>query len=130
LEGLSINKKFGRTARDSRDAHRTLKKGVDLRMVFARKESRKLSKDLTFQYNKSLYCIQTKTPNRMKHATVNIFCEKEEVIEVNYKGNKLAYKKWSEVSDERPQVYDAKEIATIPEINVRKKKPGKHHPWR
>ncbi|MBS0628582.1 MAG: ISNCY family transposase [Verrucomicrobia bacterium] len=125
-----LNKKFGVAPAIAKDAHRPLRLKDDLKKIFARKDTRKLSKDLTFQHNGILYLIETKTPNRMRHATVIISWLEEGVTEVQCNGVKLKYKKWAEKVYEQPKVLDRKEVATG-ELGYQKKmKPGKHHPWK
>ena len=125
-----INIKFGKEPSNPEDAHRLLRKELDLKKIFARKETRKLSKDLTFQYKGILYMIQTKTPNRLKHATVDVLSTQEEPIEVYYNGNKLSYKKWAETLYEKPKILDSKEIASNNWLNKNQIRPKKYHPWR
>lgn len=106
-----LNRRFGKEPANSEDAHRPLRPQDDLKRIFARKDTRKLSKDLTFQHRGVLYLIETKSPNRLKHATVNVLWREQEPIEVFYNETKLEYKKWAEVVDERPDIRDSKEIA-------------------
>ena len=67
-----INEKFGKKAASPEDAHRGLRIRDNLERVFARKETRKLSKNLTFQYKGTLYMLQTKTPHRLRYATIDV----------------------------------------------------------
>lgn len=125
-----MNLRFGIEAANPEDAHRPLRKRDDLDRIFARREARKLSKNLTFQHRGILYLIQTKTPNRLKHATVEVVCRGEE-IEVEYEGKKLSYKKWEEKAYEQPKILDSKQVElVIGKSNGGRKKPGKYHPWR
>ena len=128
LEG--INKKFGVAPANPKDAHRPLRAKDDLKKIFARKDKRKLSKDLTFQHNGILYLIETKTPNRLKHATIVVSWLQEGITEVQYDGVKLKYRKWTETVYQQPKVLDRKEVATIDLSHRKKMKPGKHHPWK
>lgn len=125
-----MNQRFGKEACNSEDAHRALRQKDDLKRIFARKDERTLSKNLTFQHQGTLYLIQTKSPNRMRHARVEVIWQEGEPIEVEYKGVKLKYKKWEEKSYERPEVLDSKEIAVASWTSRKTSKPGKHHPWR
>ena len=125
-----INLKFGKEAVNPKDAHRPLRAQDDLKKLFARKDKRKLSKDLTFQYKGTLYLIQTKTPNRLRHATVNILSTKKEPIKVYYNEKRLDYKKWSETVYEQPKILDSKEIAAYSWVSKKRIKPGRYHPWR
>lgn len=125
-----INKRFGVAPSDPKDAHRPLRAKDDLRKIFARKDKRKLSKDLSFQHNSILYLIETKTPNRLRHAMITVLSIQGEVIEVQYNGTKLRYKKWIERVSEQPEVIDRK-VIVAKDLGYRKNiKPGKHHPWR
>jgi len=125
-----INRRFGKEPANSEDAHRTLRQKDDLERIFARKETRKLSKNLTFQYKGTLYMLETKTPNRLKGATLDIICKEGKPIELEYKGKNLKYKKWSETTYEQPKVLDYKEIALNQWKNTTKVTPKRHHPWR
>jgi hypothetical protein len=125
-----LNDRFGKEAMDPQDAHRPMRVQDDLKRIFARKDQRKLSKDLTFQHQGIVYLIQTKTPNRMRHASVNVFWRKGEPIEVEYNGLRLEYKKWSEATYERPRILDSKEIGALGWIAKKPIKPKSNHPWR
>lgn len=123
------NRRFKKTAANPEDAHRAMRKQDDLERIFARREKRKLSKDLTFQHRGILYLIETKTPNRMRHTFVDIMWKDNEPIKVEYDGRKLKYKIWEEKMYEQPLVLDAKEIGGV-WANRKQAKPSKHHPWR
>lgn len=126
------NKQFGKEAASPENAHRPLRAEDDLKRIFARKDKRKLSKDLTFQHHGILYMVETKTPNRLKHATIEVLWREEGQIEISHNGLKLNFKKWSETIDERPKIMDAKEIEMQGALWVNKKsyKSGRYHPWR
>ena len=126
------NKRFGRDPANPEDAHRPLRKQDDLRKIFSRKDQRKLSKDLTFQYQGTLYMVNTDTPNRLKYASIDILERENEDIEIEYKGKKLKYRKWSETIYERPLIASSKDIESIGIGWANKKpvRPSKHHPWR
>lgn len=127
-----LDRRFGQEAASRENAHRPLRARDDLKRIFARKERRKLSKDLTFQHRGTLYMVETKTPNRLRHADVEILWRGEEEIEVEYNGVKLKYKKWAEKEDKRPVVLNAKELEAKAAVWINKKmtKPKKTHPWR
>lgn len=65
----------------------------------------------------------------MRHAYVEVLWKEGEAIEVEYKGTKLEYKKWSETVYERPKVLDSKEIA-LPNMARQKGQHINKHPWR
>jgi len=125
-----FNNRFGVNPANPEDAHRPLSSHENLKRIFSKQETRVLSKDLTFQYRGILYMINTKTPNRLKHACVAVIHEKNEPMRIEYKGVELQYKKWSETTYERPQVCDSKEME-VARLGIKKPaKPAKYHPWR
>lgn len=68
----NLNAKFGVAPANSENAHRVLRGQDDLKRIFARRDTRKLSKDLTFQHQGTLYLIQGATPNRLRYAQVDV----------------------------------------------------------
>jgi hypothetical protein len=127
---VGINRRFGKTAASQEDAHRPLRGQDNLKRMFARRVTRKLSKDLTFQHRGTLYLVQTTSPNRLRHATVEVRWTKDDPITVEYKGVVLAYKKWSETGYEQPVVMNCKEIELAQWTQRRPNKPGRYHPWK
>ena len=125
-----LNRRFAVDAAEREDAHRALRSSDNLDIIFARREERKLSKNLTFQYEGVLYLINTKTPNRLKHATVDIVHINGEPIQVRHGENVLAYKAWQDVNDERAVILSRKEIAVGALPPRKRRTPAKHHPWR
>src|SRR5271155_1341004 len=123
------NKCFRKEAANLENAHRAMRKEDDLERIFARKDKRKLSKDLTFQHHGILYLIETKTPNRLRHASVDVLWTDNQPIKVEYDGKKLKCKVWEERIYEQPLVLDSKEIGTS-WVNRKPIKPSRHHPWR
>ena len=123
------NERFRKTAANPEDAHREMRKEDDLERLFARKDTRKLSKDLTFQHHGILYLIESKTPNRMRHAFIDVLWKDNQPIKVEYGGKPLKYKVWKETVYEQPPVLNAKEIGAVLAIQ-RPMKPSKYHPWR
>lgn len=125
-----LNQRFGKEAVNSEDAHRPLRVQDDVERIFMRKDKRKLSKNLTFQHKGVLYLVETKNPNRLKHATVEVHWRDDIATEVLYNGNQLQYKKWEEQPYERPTILDAKGIEVAGWINKKARKPSIHHPWK
>ncbi len=125
-----INRRFGREAANPEDAHRPLRKQDDLKRIFLRRDKRKLSNNLTFQHKGVLYLVQTKSPNRLKHATVEVLWTEGGSIKIEYNGTELEFKKWSETVYEQPKILDTKEIMSETWVTKKKPKPSKHHPWR
>jgi len=53
------NRRFGREPRSSHDAHRPLRDDEDLDLIFTWQEQRKLSKNLTFNYKRVTYLVES-----------------------------------------------------------------------
>jgi transposase InsO family protein len=123
------NKRFRKEAVNLEDAHRAMRQKDDLERIFARKDKRKLSKDLTFQHHGILYLIETKTPNRLRYASVDVLWKDDQPITVEYEGKNLKYKVYEERIYEQPRVLDSKEIG-VAWVSKKPMKPSRHHPWR
>lgn len=123
------NERFRKEARDPEDAHRSMRKGDDLERIFARRCIRKLSKNLSFQYEGKAYQLQLQNPNRFRSMYVNILERPGKPILIESGGEELPYTKWEEAFAGKPKVLDSKELeAYWPKKH--EQKPGKYHPWR
>lgn len=125
-----LNERFGKEAFSSEDAHRPMRGQDDLLEIFAQKDKRKLSKNLTFQHKGILYLVETKSPNRLKYATVEVFCGDGIATEVRHNGKQLQYKKWEEKLYEKPMVVDVKGLEATNWISRKTSRPSANHPWR
>jgi len=123
------NKRFRKEPTNPENAHRAMRQKDDLERIFARKDNRKLSKDLTFQHHGILYLIETKTPNRLRYASVDVLWMDNQPIKVEYNGKQLKYKVFEERVYEQPRVLDSKEIG-VAWVCKKPRKPAKYHPWR
>lgn len=123
------NKRFRKQPTNPENAHRAMRQKDELERIFARKDKRKLSKDLTFQHHGILYLIETKTPNRLRYASVDVLWMDNQPIQVECNGKQLKYKVFGERVYEQPAVLDAKEIG-VGWVNKKPRKPAKYHPWR
>ncbi len=56
------NEKFGKEPRSEEDAHRPMREQDDLERIFARRSTRKISKDLSFHYEWNILSNTTKLP--------------------------------------------------------------------
>ena len=74
--------------------------------------------------------LQTKSPNRLRYAMVDILDTEGKAIKVEYKGKDLEYKKWNEIVYEQPKILDSKAIAGNSWVAKRNSTPRRSHPWR
>ena len=121
------NARFAAQPRSSHDMHRALLSTEDLERIFTLQEQRILSKNLTLQYKKVIYQIQTSRPSyAMRNAPVTV-CERENnQIEILYKGHPLDYTIFQ-------KQHRQADIVSSKSINNKLKKlhkPAKDHPWR
>lgn len=122
------NEKFGKEARSEEDAHRPIRENVDLERIFARKATRKLSKNLSFQYEGNFYQIEPITKNRHRAMHVDILARPGKPVLVQHGGQEVPYIRW-ESQEHKPRILDSKELEAYWPTKE-KRRPGKHHPWK
>lgn len=85
---IEHNKRFAKSPKDPLDAFREVPKGVTLDKVFCEKYERKVSKELSLQWQNKIYQIKDKSSqNRLRGKTATIFEVSEQVyIEIEGKG--------------------------------------------
>jgi transposase len=122
-----FNARFAVQPRSSQDAHRPILPSEDLDLIFTRQEQRTLSKNLTLQYNKVVYQIQTSRPTyALRKAPVTVCEDPNGAIAILYKGHPLDYTVFHK-QQRQAEVVDSKAIET----KLKKPhKPAKDHPWR
>lgn len=121
------NDRFAVQPKSSHNMHRSLMPNEDLTQIFTLQEQRTLSKNLTLQYKKVVYQIQTSRPSyAMRKAQVTV-CENDQgVVEILYKGQPLEYTIFQKQC-RQAEVVPSK---AIDEKLKKPHKPGKNHPWR
>src|SRR5512141_2938466 len=89
---MDFNQRFTVEARSSVDAHRPLTGKEDLARILTWQETRTLSKNLTLQFQKTVYQIQTDRPSyALRNAQVTVCVNAQEEITILYNGNALPY---------------------------------------
>ncbi len=80
-----FNQRFAVVPADPRDAHRPLLPTDVLDRIFTRQDTRTLSKNLTLQYNKVVYQIQTARPGyALRNARVTVYEQADGEIAIRY----------------------------------------------
>ena len=121
------NARFAEQPRSSHDMHRSLLPNEDLERVFTLQEQRILSKNLTLQYKKVVYQIQTSRPSyAMRKAPVTVCENDQDQIDILYKGQPLDYTIYQE-QHRQAEVVSSK---SIDDRLKKPHKPAKDHPWR
>jgi transposase/uncharacterized protein YifE (UPF0438 family) len=128
---VDLNRRFAVQARSSHDAHRPLLFSEDeLNIIFSHKETRVLSKNLTIQYNRVIYQIQTTRPTyALRHAKVTVCENAQGAISILYKGRPLDYTIFHK-QQRQAEVVMSKEIDTYLKKSKKPHKPAADHPWR
>jgi len=128
---LDFNRRFAVQPRSNHDAHRPLLFSDDeLNIIFSLKETRVLSKNLTLQYNKVIYQIQTTRPTyALRHTRVTVCENAQGDIKFLYKGRFLDYTVFHK-QQRQAQVVMSKEVDTHLKKSKEPHKPAPDHPWR
>ena len=125
-----FNQRFGEAPRSSVDAHRPLTTKEDLPRILTWQETRTLSKNLTLQFQKTVYQIQTERPSyALRNARVTVCVNAQEQITILYNSNSLPYTIYHQQA-KQAQVIPAKQLdLTLQKPRV-PTKPAPDHPWR
>jgi hypothetical protein len=87
-----FNQRFAVEPRNSVDAHRTLTTKDDLATILTWQEVRTISKNLTVQFEKVVYQIQTDRPSyALRNAGVTVCVNAQQQVAILYKGKSLPY---------------------------------------
>jgi transposase len=131
-----LKRRFAVQPREPQDAHRPLRVSDDLTRILALRERRTLSKNLTLNYNRTVYQIHTPRPAyALRHAKVEVRQRWDGTLQILYKGRPLEYAVYREPPRQAELIpskalnaaLDARRTAS------RRRKahvPAADHPWR
>jgi len=122
-----FNRRFAVQPRSDLDAHQPLNDQDKLDQILTWQETRTLSKNLTLQFRKVVYQIQSKRPSyALRHAVVTVCLDAQENLVILYKGKPLDYTVFHRQA-KQSEIVDPKQLNAA----VRKPhKPAPDHPWR
>jgi len=131
------NRRFAIAPQSSVDAHRpVLHSTEELALILSIHHTRKLSKNLTFQFKSREYQLQNLGKGyRLRGAQVTICEDFNDSVAVMYKGHLLDYRILAQgeplvpINDEK-LVHSTVEQAKLQQISNPKWKPPADHPWR
>jgi transposase len=124
------NRRFATVARSRLDGHTPLGSSESLDYILCRKETRTLSKNLTFQFHKKIYQILTQRPSyAMRKAPVTIFENAQGNIRVLYKNHPLNFEVYYQQA-KQAEVTPAKSIDHALRSAAKAHSPAPDHPWR
>ena len=125
-----FNRRFAVQPRSTHNAHRLLTAQDDLTRHFRWQETRILSKNLTLQFNKVVYQIQTERPSyAMRNAAVTVCLDDQENITILYKGKSLNYTVFHNQA-KQSELVQPKLINQILLNQSKAHKPASNHPWK
>ena len=121
-----FNRRFAVPPRSSLDVHRPLVAQQNLDQILAWQETRLLTKNLTLQFKKIVYQIQTDRPAyALIKVEVTICQDAQGKVTILYKGDQLAYTIFQK-QEHQSEVVTSKQVE-----HVRKPfHPAPDHPWR
>ena len=125
-----FNQRFAEPPRSAVDLHRPLTAKEDLARILAWQETRTLSKNLTLQFHKTVYQIQTQRPTyTLRNAQVTVCLHAQENITILYNGQSLPFTIYNQQAHQA-EVVSAKQLALALKEKRLPSKPAPDHPWR
>ena len=122
-----FNRRFAVLPRSNHDAHRPLLKTENLDLILSRQKTTALSKNLTVQYQKVIYQIQSNRPDyALRNAQVTICENAKGEVTILYKNQPLPYTTFKKLP-RQAEIVDTKNINRAIQTP---KPPAPNHPWR
>lgn len=125
-----FNSRFATSPRSLLDFHTPLTSADNLDLILSRKETRTLSKNLTFQYHKTIYQIHVDRPSyALRNAVVTVFENSKKEVSVLYKNKPIAFEVYYQ-QQKQADVVPSKSIDFELRNASNAHKPAPNHPWR
>jgi len=125
-----FNRRFAVTPRSSHDAHRPLLAKDDLEHILSHQETRTLTKNLTVQYAREIYQIQTDRPGyALRNATVLVCQKASGEIAILYQNRPLTFTLFQRQPRQAVEV-TSKTLDTELHHPEKAHKPTADHPWK
>jgi transposase len=125
-----FNTRFAEEPRSNVNAHRPLTPKDDLARILSWQETRCLSKNLTLQFYKTVYQIQSKRPSyALRNAQVTVCVNATENISILYNGKSLPFTIFNQQA-RQAEIVSAKHLDQALQKPRTPTIPGPDHPWR
>ena len=125
-----LNQRFAVEPRSTVNAHRPLSAKDDLTRILTWQETRTLSKNLTLQFDKVVYQIQTQRPSyALRNAQVTVCVNAQEDITILYNGKTLPYTIYHRQA-RQAEIVSTKQLDLALKAKRVPPKPAPDHPWR
>jgi len=122
-----FNRRFAVPPRSTQDAHRPLLRTENLDRILTHQRATSLSKNLTVQYNKIIYQIQTQRQTYTLHNAPVLICENAKgEVTILYKNKPLPYTTYKKLA-RQSEIVDTKRLNRAVPLP---KPPAANHPWR
>jgi transposase len=127
---VDFNRRFAVEPRSSVDAHRPLTSQDDLAHILTWQETRSLSKNLTLQFQKIVYQIQTDRPSyALRNAHVTVCVNAQQEITILYNGKTLPYSIYKQQA-KQAEIVSTKQLNQVLQPKRLPPTPAPDHPWR
>jgi hypothetical protein len=124
-----FNHRFAVEPRSQQDAHRPLTSQDNLDHILTRQVIRILSKNLTVQFDKVVYQIQTERPTyALRNARVTVCQDDQGQVTILYRGKSLDYTIFHK-QPKQAEVVSSKDIDLALQNQRHAHKPATDHPW-
>ena len=124
------NRRFAVSPRSDFDFHVPLSESDNLDFILCRKETRTLSKNLTFQYQKKIYQIHVDRPTyALRNVKVTVLEKPNREIIVLYKNQPIHFDIFIQ-QQKQAVVVSSKTIDHALQNSSKHYKPAPDHPWR
>jgi transposase len=125
-----FNHRFAETPRSSVDLHRPISPKEDLVRIFSWQEPRTLSKNLTLQFHKTVYQIQTeRSAYALRNVQVLVCLTAQDEMTILYNGKALPYTVYNHQAHQAEIVSTKQLDRTLPPKHL-PETPAPDHPWR
>jgi hypothetical protein len=127
---IDFNQRFAVEPRSSVNAHRPLTAKENLARILTWQETRTLSKNLTLQFHKTVYQLQTNRPTyALRNAQVMVCVNAQEELTILYHGKALPYSIYKRQS-KQAEIVASKQLDLALQPKRLPTKPAPDHPWR
>jgi hypothetical protein len=125
-----LNQRFAVEPRSIVNAHRPLTPKDDLARILTWQETRTLSKNLTLQFQKIVYQIQTTRPTyALRNAHVTVCLNAQQEITILYNGKALPHTLYHQQA-RQAEIVSTKQLDQVLQDKPLPPKPAPDHPWR
>jgi hypothetical protein len=125
-----FNQKFAKAPEDPVNAHRPLLPSHNLDKIFCIKETRRLSKNLTLQYDNVIYqVIADRREYTLRKAEVMVLKTRDGTVSIEHRGKALIAVPYHQMQA-KAEIVSAKELIDALKVKTLRYRPSRKHPWK